>query len=118
MTIPSKQNEVLIENGTYQATLTNVYRFNNSFGQRIGFEFTLHGRNIEGRKVTRTTSTKLARKSKLAETLKALSSRNAAVQHMETLIGTHCIVLVVQQRNLQGRMFNSVDRIFCSMNLA
>ena len=118
MTISLKQNELLIENGTYQATLTDVFRFNNSFGQRIGFEFTLHGRNIEGRKITRTTTTKLARKSKLAETLKALSRHNMAVQPFEALIGTRCIVLIIQQRNQQGRMFNSVDRIFCSMKLA
>lgn len=118
MTIQPEQNESLIENGTYQATLTDVFRFTNSFGQRIGFEFTLHGRNIEGRTITRTTTTKLADKSKLGETVKALARRNEpTLQSLESLIGTRCILLIVQQRNRQGKSFNSVDRIFYSMKL-
>ena len=113
MTIPVEQNESLIENGTYQATLSNVFRFSNSFGQRIGFEFTLHGRNVEGRTVIRSTTTKLATKTKLGETVKALTRKNEPVlQSLESLIGTRCIVLIVQQRTQQGKLFNSVDRTF------
>ena len=119
MTIPKEQNKALIENGTYRATLTNVYRFSNSFGQRIGFEFTLYGRNVEGQTVTRTTTTKLADKSKLGETFKALNKgKTTALQSLKSLIGTRCIVLIIQQRNRQGQLFNSVDRIFYSMKLA
>ena len=120
MTISTEQDDLpLIENGTYQATLTDVFRFSNSFGPRIGFEFTLHGRGVEGRTVTRTTSTKRAKKSKLTETLRALTRKSEpATLSLETLTGTRCIVLVIQQRNRQGNLFNSVDRIFYSMKLA
>lgn len=114
-----KQDKPLIDEGMYQAVLTDVFRFNNSFGQRIGFEFTLRGYGVDGRKVVRTTSTKLARKSRLSETLSALTRESEPIpQYLESLIGTRCVVLIIQQQNRQGKVFNSVERIFCSMKLA
>jgi len=115
VTIPAKQNESLIEDGTYPATLTNVFRFKNPFGQRIGFEFTLHGQTVEGRTVTRTTTTKRTDKSKLGETIRALTSKDNP--NLQALIGSCCVILIIRQRNRHGELFNSVDRIFYNIKL-
>jgi hypothetical protein len=42
-----------IKDGTYQASVTNITQFVNTYGERIGFEFTIHGSEFDGQKVMR-----------------------------------------------------------------
>ena len=53
---PKGKEATLIPDGTYRAALSKVTRFDNAYGTRIGFEFTLQGKGVDGQKVMRSTS--------------------------------------------------------------
>jgi len=42
-----------IKDGTYRATLSNIKQFVNTYGERIGFEFTITSGPFKGEKVRR-----------------------------------------------------------------
>jgi hypothetical protein len=54
----SKETAAAVPDGTYKATLSKVTQFENAYGQRIGFEFTLQGKGVEGERVMRSTTPK------------------------------------------------------------
>jgi len=110
----SKAKNITIDDGSYSATLSNVTQFNNAYGQRVGFEFTLD----DGRKVMRSTNTVLSGKSKLAEVITGLKGKplsNTQLERgvdLEKLIGTECMVLVVNSAGKNGITYSNVERIF------
>lgn len=114
----SEAKAVVVPDGTYNATLTNVTQFNNAYGQRIGFEFSLHGEGVEGEKVMRSTNAMLTLKSKLAEVINGLLGREltpadiAKGFDVEALIGTGCKVLVLSSKGKHGATYSNVERIF------
>ena len=56
----------LIKDGTYRATVSNLKQFANTYGERIGFEFTIKGGQFDGERVMRSTAPQLSKQSKLA----------------------------------------------------
>ncbi len=114
--VTTQINKNLIPEGLYHATLSDVFRFENDHGPRIGFEFTLSGNGVEGQEITRTTSTRCTKKSKLNATITALSSVKS-ITNLKSLIGTQCILLVIQKTSRQGVTFNEIDRILNSVDL-
>lgn len=66
---PKSKDVALVPDGTYQAQLSKVTRFDNAYGTRIGFEFTLQGSGVDGQKVMRSTSPNLSPSGKLADVL-------------------------------------------------
>ena len=65
-----------LKDGTYKATLTNIKQFSNTYGQRIGFEFTVLGGPADGEKVMRSTAPQLTKQSKLAEVIEGMLGRD------------------------------------------
>ena len=59
----------LIKDGTYRATVSNLKQFANTYGERIGFEFTIKGGQFDGERVMRSTAPQLSKQSKLAEVI-------------------------------------------------
>lgn len=110
----SKEVKVTIEDGIYLATLSKVTQFNNAYGQRVGFEFTLE----DGRKVMRSTNTVLSIKSKLAEVISGLKGKALTSSQLERgvdldkLVGTQCKVLVANSAGKNGVLYSNVERIF------
>lgn len=110
----SKETKVDVQDGSYPATLSKVTQFNNAYGQRVGFEFTLE----DGRKVMRSTNTILSVKSKLAEVIGGLSGKVITSSQLERgvdldkLVGTKCKVLVVNSAGKNGVLYSNVERIF------
>ena len=108
----------IVPEGTYKATLSNIKQFQNTFGDRIGFEFTLHGEKVEGMKVMRSTNPILATKSKLSEVVNGLIGRDlthAEISQgidLEQFIGKLCNVLVLNGKNKNGSTYSNVDRVF------
>ena len=45
----------VVPDGVHQAVLSKVTSFDNAYGQRVGFEFTLVGGSADGSKVMRST---------------------------------------------------------------
>ena len=45
----------LIKDGTYRAVVSNLKQFANTYGERIGFEFTIQGGQFDGERVMRST---------------------------------------------------------------
>lgn len=119
-----KTTAAVVPDGTYKATLSNVTQFENVYGQRVGFEFTLQGAGVDGAKVMRSTSPVLSAKGKLAEVLTGLLGRELTGKELtsgidvEALIGYECEVLVLQSRGKNGATYSNVERIFKSQKSA
>lgn len=116
---PKSSNDAsVVPDGTYTAKLTKVSQFDNAYGQRIGFEFTLTSKGVEGCKVMRSTSPVLSAKGKLAEVLTGLMGRELTAKELnqgvdaEALVGSECKVLVLQSRGKNGATYSNVERIF------
>lgn len=114
----SKDAAIVVPDGTYRATLSKVTQFENSYGQRIGFEFTLQGNGVEGAKVMRSTSPNLSPSGKLADVMRGLLGRDLKPAEtdggidVEKLIGTECSVLVLTGKGKNGNTYSNVERIF------
>jgi len=111
------QEPSLVKDGVYPAKLTAVKQFENSYGPRLGFEFTLAG-DAQGQTVMRSTTPKLTAKSKLAELLRGLVGRDIDSLDMEcgfdleTLVGTDCQVIVRQSQGKNGKLYSNVEGVF------
>ena len=66
----SANTPTVVEPGIHRAVLTKVNQFENHWGERLGFEFTI---KETGETIMRTTTPKLTAKSKLAESLSELT---------------------------------------------
>ncbi len=107
-----------VPQGAYKAKLINVNRSNNAYGERLNFEFCLHGASVEGIVVTRSTNPLLTAKSKLAEVLNGLLGRELTHDEIikgvdiEQMVGTECNVLVLNNKSKTGTTYSNVERIF------
>lgn len=114
----SKETAAVVPDGTYRAALSKVTQFDNAYGQRIGFEFTLQGDGVEGAKVMRSTSPNLSPSGKLADLLRGLLARELTTDELskgfdiEELVGIVCSVLVLSARGKNGATYSNVERIF------
>jgi hypothetical protein len=115
---PKPKSAEIVPDGTYQATLSRVFTFENTYGERIGFEFTLRGPNVEGATVTKSSSPNLSPKSKLADMARGVLGRELTRDEfsrgmdLERLIGADCAVLVLQTTGRQGQVFSNVERVY------
>ena len=110
------QEPCVVADGIYPATLTAVKEFENSYGSRLGFEFTLGGKG-EGLTVMRSTTPKLTAKSKLAELLRGLVGRDIdsidveCGFDLETLVGIDCQVIIRQSQGKNGKLYSNVEGV-------
>lgn len=108
----------IVPDGIYKATLSKVAQFNNTYGLRVGFEFTLHGGDVEGKIIMRSTNSVLTVKSKLAEVLHGLLGRELTSDEINSsydvdkLIGKDCNLLVLNSKSKNGSMYSNVEKIF------
>ena len=109
---------VLVKDGTYRATVTNLKQFANTYGERIGFEFTIQGGQFAGEKVMRSTAPQLTKQSKLAEVIEGLMGRELNAKELqggfdlEDLIDKECSILVLQSKSKTGAVYSNVERVF------
>lgn len=114
----SKEAASIVPNGNYKAVLSKVTRFDNAYGTRLGFEFTLQGEDVDGAKVMRSTTPNLSHTSKLADVLRGLLGRDLAPTELENgidvekLVGTECGVMVLQSKSKNGNTYSNVERVF------
>lgn len=114
----SEAKAAIVPNGTYKATLSKVTQFENAYGQRIGFEFSLSGKGVDGAKVLRSTTPNLSATGKLADVLRGLLGRELTTEELsggidvEDLVGVMCNVLVLQSKGKNGSVYSNVERIF------
>lgn len=107
-----------VKDGTYRATLTNIKQFVNTYGERIGFEFTITSGPFEGQKVLRSTAPQLTRQSKLAEVIEGMTGRGLTEKELsagfdlEDLIDGSCNILVLQSKSKTGAVYSNVERVF------
>lgn len=107
----------LVENGVYPAKLTSIRKFDNAYGPRLGFEFTLGGNGV-GNTVMSSTTPNLTEKSKLAELIRGLSEKELHPTELsdgfdlETLVGSDCQVLVLQNTSRNGNVYSNVEQVF------
>lgn len=108
----------LIKDGTYPARLSNIKRFANTYGERIGFEFTISAGPFDGQKVMRSTAPQLTRQSKLAEVIEGLTGKPLTDKELtggydlQQLLDAPCSILVLQQRSKTGAVYSNVERVF------
>ena len=107
-----------IKDGTYRATVSNLKQFANTYGERIGFEFTISGGQFDGEKVMRSTAPQLTKHSKLAEVIEGIVGRDLTDKELqggfdlEDLIDKECSILVLQSRTKTGAVYSNVERVF------
>jgi hypothetical protein len=64
-----------VKDGTYKAVLSDIKQFTNTYGQRVGFEFTVQGGECDGETVLRSTAPQLTKQSKLAQVIEGVLGR-------------------------------------------
>ena len=107
-----------IKDGTYRATVSNLKQFANTYGERIGFEFTISGGQFDGEKVMRSTAPQLTKQSKLAEVIEGILGRDLTDKELqggfdlEDLINKECSILVLQSKSKTGAVYSNVERVF------
>lgn len=110
--------EILIKDGTYDARVSNITQFENSYGPRIGFEFCIIGGEYDGQIIMRSTAPQLTRQSKLVEVIEGILGRPLTDHEMvagfdlEDLLDLRCSILVLQSRSKSGAVYASVERVF------
>jgi hypothetical protein len=107
-----------IKDGTYRATVSNLKQFANTYGERIGFEFTIQGGQFDGERVMRSTAPQLTKQSKLAEVIEGILGRDLTDKELqggfdlEDLIDKECSILVLQSKSKTGAVYSNVERVF------
>ena len=107
-----------VKDGTYRATLSNIKQFVNTYGERIGFEFTIISGQFDGEKVMRSTAPQLTKQSKLAEVIEGVLGRGLTDKELqggfdlEELIDATCNILVLQSKSKTGAVYSNVERVF------
>ena len=122
MTLVVKQKSAVaaavIRDGSYKATLTSIKQFANTYGERIGFEFTISGGQFDGEQVIRSTAPQLTKQSKLAEVIEGILGRDLTDKELqggfdlEDLIDKECSILVLQSKSKTGAVYSNVERVF------
>ena len=108
----------VIKDGTYRATVSNLKQFANTYGERIGFEFTIQGGQFDGERVMRSTAPQLSKQSKLAEVIEGILGRELTDKELqggfdlEDLIDKECNILVLQSKSKTGAVYSNVERVF------
>ena len=108
----------LIKDGTYRATVSNLKQFANTYGERIGFEFTIQGGQFDGERVMRSTAPQLSKQSKLAEVIEGILGRELTDKELQggfdldELIDKECSILVLQSKSKNGAVYSNVERVF------
>lgn len=109
---------VIVKDGTYDARVSNIAQFENSYGPRVGFEFSIIGGEFDGQTVMRSTAPQLTRQSKLAEMIEGIMGRPlnekefTAGFDLEDLLDHRCNILVLQSRSKSGAIYSNVERVF------
>ena len=109
-----------IKDGTYRATVSNLKQFANTYGERIGFEFTIQGGQFDGERVMRSTAPQLSKQSKLAEVIEGILGRDLTDKELQggfdldELLDAACNILVLQSRSKTGAVYSNVERVFQS----
>lgn len=115
--VKPKKSKPTVPSGTYPATLTGVKQFQNAYGDRLGFEFTLVGGGVDGGTVMRSTTTQLTPRSKLADVVASLAGRDltdAEIKEgldLEQFIGNSYRVEVKRVTGSNGHHYANVERI-------
>jgi hypothetical protein len=107
-----------LKDGTYKAVLSGLRQFSNTYGPRVGFEFTVQGGPFDGVTVMRSTAPQLTKKSKLAQVIEGVLGRELTATEisagfdLEQLIDRDCNILVLQSKSKAGSAYSSVERVF------
>ena len=107
-----------IKDGTYRATVSNLKQIANTYGERIGFEFTIQGGQFDGERVMRSTAPQLTKQSKLAEFIEGIPGSDLTDKELqggfdlEDLIDKECSILVLQSKSKTGAVYSNVERVF------
>lgn len=107
-----------VKDGTYRARLTKIKQFTNTYGERLGFEFTIEGGDFDGERVLRSTAPQLTQQSKLAQVVEGVLGRSLTDKEfqagidLEALLGLECQLLVLQSRSKTGAVYSNVERVF------
>lgn len=107
-----------VKDGAYRATLSSIKQFENAYGERIGFEFTITSGPHEGETVLRSTAPQLTRQSKLAEVIEGITGRELTDKELQggfdldELLDVACNILVLQSKSKTGAVYSNVERVF------
>ena len=111
---------ILIPEAEYSAELSDVSEYENAFGHRLSFRFTITEGMLSGSVVERRTTASFTLRSKLGELIAELLGRPLTDSDMragvdlEQLIGTVCRVTVSHKRDRSGTPYCEADHVSVS----
>lgn len=107
-----------VKDGTYKAVLSSIKQFTNTYGLRVGFEFTVVGGQFDGETLMRSTAPQLTKQSKLSQVIEGVLGRELTAKEinagfdLEQLIDKECSILVLQSQSKTGAVYSNVERVF------
>jgi hypothetical protein len=107
-----------VKDGTYKAVLSSIKQFTNTYGLRVGFEFTVVGGQFDGETLMRSTAPQLTKQSKLSQVIEGILGRELTAKEisagfdLEQLIDKECSILVLQSQSKTGAVYSNVERVF------
>ena len=107
----SDTQPTVVSPGIHEAVLTKVNSFENHWGERFGFEFTL---KATWETILRTTTSKLTPRSKLAELLQEMTKEPmTAITEidLDDLVGRECEILVKNTKGKNGLTYSNVEHV-------
>src|ERR1035437_8795274 len=103
-----------VEDGEYNAVLSNIEPSKGSFGPCLKFFFRITGGNFDGTEVSMIRPAKLVPGNKLDKTLQSLGIDTSQVEDeldVEVLKGKNVTVTVEQKTSTQGKVFANVVEV-------
>ena len=107
-----------VKDGTYKAVVSSIKQFTNTYGLRVGFEFTVVGGQFDGETLMRSTAPQLTKQSKLSQVIEGVLGRELTTKEisagfdLEQLIDKECSILVLQSQSKTGAVYSNVERVF------
>jgi hypothetical protein len=115
------QKSKTVEDGEYNAVLTNIEPAKGAFGPCLKFFFNITGGNYDGTEVSMIRPAKLVPGNKLDKTLQSLGVDTAAVEDdldVDTLINKAVTVTVEQKTSERGKVFPNVVEVKAAKRVA
>lgn len=98
--------------GVYPAELTEIKQFQNHYGERLGWIFTLN----DGRHIMRSTGLNISPNSKTAPMIQALAGEaitpdQMAETDLETLVRKPCRLVISIGKNQSGKTYSNIEAV-------
>ena len=99
---------VLVPEAVYEATLVDVRRFSNVFGERVGLVFKIASGPHLGIELMEAAALNGSPRGKLAELLQGLGGADGSLLTAHGLVGRQCLIDVRHEKSRTGKVYAAI----------